>query len=108
MRVPRLDTSHTGGDHAAAMHGEVQKIFDQHHEAMGAAQSSDDRFKSIAHTYRRLESLHPFHDGTSRTNHLLLNKMLTEAGHYPVTLHSPSAPTTSLDDLTRHIGRKSS
>jgi hypothetical protein len=74
----------------------VKRRLDRFNADIGA---SADPLATIAGLYQDLEVLHPFTDGTSRTNHLILNKLLTENGFCPVILNEPSAPSTSSADL---------
>ena len=47
--------------------------------------------------------LHAFVDGTSRTNHLLLNKLLVENGMYPITLKMPNAPCLTVAEWAKVV-----
>jgi hypothetical protein len=102
VEVPALDGK-AGEDHQEAVRAEAAKIFAEHDDAMKEAGDTDAKIAIIAKTYQQLESLHAFNDGTSRTNHLVLNKMLTEIGQRPISIRAPNAPSTPLPQLIKYL-----
>lgn len=88
----------------------VEVIFDRYYDGLGGLKEteSDDERESrilslIGAAYQSLEALHAFKDGTSRTNHLVLNRLLVENGWYPVVLHAPNSPQFSADEWVTEL-----
>ncbi|WP_168203023.1 MULTISPECIES: eCIS core domain-containing protein [unclassified Tardiphaga] len=81
----------------------VQDLLDRYYMAMDVASDSVTRFSAIIALYESLEALHAFKDGTSRTNHLVLNKLLAENGLDPAILNEPNSPTSSHEEFGRHV-----
>jgi len=76
--------------------GETNKILDRYYKKLGKIEpdvegASDRKLHLIAQTHRRLENLHPFIDANTRTNRLILHKMLVENGMSPAILENPLA-----------------
>jgi hypothetical protein len=104
----RAESAREGGRHMVTVpeaspeevQNQVERIFDNYYlaraEIRTKVQKGEDRTNAmvrlIAGVYQQLEVLHAFKDGTSRTNHLVLNKLLVENGMYPVTLIAPNSP----------------
>lgn len=82
----------------------VQGLLDRYYEALGTSDSVT-RFSAIIELYESLEALHAFKDGTSRTNHLVLNKLLAENGLDPAILNEPDSPTSSHAEFGQHVLR---
>lgn len=74
---------------SSTLRSEVQSIFDRHQHRMATLRSKSAKRKLIASTHRKLENLHPFLDANTRTNRLVLHKMMVEAGLSPVILDNP-------------------
>jgi hypothetical protein len=81
----------------------VQGHLDAYYTAREAAQDTDQHVGAITTLYQNLEALHAFKDGTSRTNHLVLNKLLTEVGLHPAVLHEPDSPVHTHDEFKARI-----
>ena len=62
-----------------------------YYNSLEKAKNKREKLVLIASTHRKLENLHPFIDGNSRTNRLILHKMLVENGMSPVILENPLA-----------------
>ncbi|MEH2008607.1 hypothetical protein [Nostoc sp.] len=103
VRVPELSTEQ--------VQSEVEKIFDEYYDEIETSQKdlmSEEEKKTkalelIADTYQKLEVLHAFKDGTSRTNHLILNKLLVENGMTPVILDKPNSPESSKEEWVEKL-----
>lgn len=54
------------------------KIMSKYYNGINKAETSEEKLQIIAQTHLCLEWLHAFNDGNSRTNKLVLNKMLAE------------------------------
>jgi hypothetical protein len=81
----------------------IQQIFDTYHEKMDAInlklqkassegeieQLFQEKIESIAKLYQILEWLHPFTDGSGRTNLVVQAKLLSEQGLNPAILDEP-------------------
>jgi hypothetical protein len=60
-------------------------------ERMGVIKANDtQRIQLIAVLHKKLEYLHPYSDGNTRTNLVILNKVLSEYGFYPVIFSNPN------------------
>jgi hypothetical protein len=81
----------------------VQTRLDTYYEARAGAETARDQFMAVVDLYQSLEALHAFKDGTSRTNHLVLNQLLTELGLHPAILDQPDSPTHSREDWARKV-----
>jgi hypothetical protein len=81
----------------------VQALLDQYYFATALPIDGVARVSAIVSLYQSLEALHAFKDATSRTDHLVLNKLLAENGLEPAVLHEPSSPTSSEEEFGRHI-----
>lgn len=68
---------------------EVHGVLGGHYKAIGEAETEEDKLEVIARTHRQLENLHPFVDYNSRTNRLVLNRLLAEQNLPPTILHNP-------------------
>ncbi|HYO16718.1 MAG TPA: Fic family protein [Thermoanaerobaculia bacterium] len=69
--------------------GEIDSVLGGHYKSIDEAESEDDKMEVIARTHRQLENLHPFVDYNSRTNRLVLNRLLAEQNLPPTILHNP-------------------
>jgi len=58
---------------------------------IGESRMDRAKLRIIATTHKELESLHPYVDYNTRTNRLVLNRLLVEAGLLPTILHDPNA-----------------
>ncbi len=67
----------------------ADKIFSDYYSGLKDKNTEREKLVHIAATHRRLENLHPFRDGNSRTNRLLLHKMLVENRMTPAILGNP-------------------
>lgn len=76
---------------AANVKKAVNKIMTGYYNSLEKAKNKREKLVLIASTHRKLENLHPFIDGNSRTNRLILHKMLVENGMSPVILENPLA-----------------
>lgn len=74
------------------MQKKLDAMFNQYHAAQESARSGTESYNNIIRLYMELDALHPFKDGTARTNHLLLNKLLSEHGIGPTILKEPNSP----------------
>lgn len=86
----------------------VEKIFNEflseYYDDIAKASNNDEKLLAIAKFIRRLEWLHPFCDGNTRTHIALLNKLLTENGFHPVVLDNQNAAIlTTLQGWTAYI-----
>jgi len=68
---------------------EVNRVLEECYELLAASESPDGKLAIIASTHRKLENLHPFLDANTRTNRLILHKLLVENGMTPVILENP-------------------
>jgi hypothetical protein len=69
--------------------GDVQRILDDHYRDIGGTYDPDEKLKIIARTHRDLENLHPYVDYNTRTNRLVLNRLLAEQRQPMTLLHDP-------------------
>jgi len=74
---------------AAQVKDEVNKIMGSYYAQLKRGMSREESLLLIATTHRKLENLHPFIDANTRTNRLILHKMLVENGMSPVILDNP-------------------
>ncbi len=81
----------------------IQKQFDTYYTTLDLSRDSISRLSTIITLYESLEAVHAFEDATSRTNHLVLNKLLTENGLNPAILNEPNSPTSDEDEFGRHV-----
>jgi hypothetical protein len=81
----------------------VQKQLAKYYSALEYSGDSVSRLSAIISLYESLEAMHPFKDATSRTNHLVLNKLLVENGFDPAILNEPNSPTSSSEEFGRHV-----
>ncbi len=70
------------------------KFLNECYQELGKATTPDQKLMAIAKLQQRLEWLHPPCDGSSRTNTLLMNKLLTEHGFHPALLKFPHVSST--------------
>lgn len=68
----------------------AEEIFGEYYASLEKAESREDKLQLIATAHRQLENLHAFMDGTSRTNRIVLHKMLVENGMTPTILEKPT------------------
>ncbi len=87
----------------AGIEATLSQHFRTYHENQASAKSDLDKFHNIIELYQHLEALHAFKDGTSRTNHLVLNKLLSEHGLGPTILHEPNSPMYSKEEFGKHV-----
>jgi hypothetical protein len=76
----------------------VQQLIQTYYREDADATSDLARFMAIIDLYQALEALHPFKDATSRTNHLVLNKLLAEHGFNPAILEKPNSPVHTREE----------
>jgi hypothetical protein len=69
--------------------GFVQRIFDEFEAKMSHADSAEAKLRHIADLYQVLEWLHPFEEGQTRTDGVLLSKELCRHGFHPAILDFP-------------------
>lgn len=81
----------------------VQTRLDTYYAARARGETALDQLMAVVDLYQSLEALHAFKDGTSRTNHLVLNQLLTELGLSPAILDQPDSPTRSREDWARKV-----
>lgn len=72
-----------------ALKAEVNNILGHYYRRIGRQRTQGQKLRLIARTHRRLENLHPFLDANTRTNRLILHKLLVENGMSPVVLENP-------------------
>lgn len=63
----------------------VEKILQAYHKRISDASTPDEKLGIIVETHKALENLHPYIDANTRTNRLVLNKMLAE-NQLPLTM----------------------
>lgn len=68
---------------------EVDRILNDFYSEIAKKKSDAGQLDTIASTHRKLENLHPFLDANTRTNRLILHKLLVEYGMTPVILENP-------------------
>lgn len=68
----------------------AEDIFGNYYASLEKVESHEDKLHLIATAHRQLENLHAFMDGTSRTNRIVLHKMLVENGMTPTILDKPT------------------
>jgi len=71
------------------VHTLVERYFDRFYEEIGAATNDDEKLQAIANLITHMQWLHAPHDGSGRTDLLVLNKLLAEHGFHPVLLKYP-------------------
>lgn len=74
---------------ARALKAEVNNILGHYYRRIGRQRTQREKLRLIARTHRNLENLHPFLDANTRTNRLILHKLLVENGMTPVILDNP-------------------
>lgn len=72
-----------------ALKAEVNNVLGHYYRRIGRQRTREQKLRLIARTHRRLENLHPFLDANTRTNRLILHKLLVEQGMSPVILENP-------------------
>ncbi len=91
---------------AAEVRAEVNKIMNFYYAGLKKAKNRDQALLLVATTHRKLENLHPFIDANSRTNRLILHKMLVENGMSPVILDNPlEVPLKSNAEWAGELGK---
>jgi hypothetical protein len=77
---------------------QVRRVFNWYlhrfYAELERADNPDARLMAIARWHQRVEWLHPFKDGTTRTNVVLMNKFLTDCGFHPAILDCPHVPSS--------------
>jgi hypothetical protein len=68
----------------------TERLLNDYHENIASAKDADQKLKTIAFLHQMLEWFHPFNDGTTRTNLILLEKHLTENGFTPAIFFDPN------------------
>lgn len=76
----------------------VQALFDEYNQLKGTYPGA-----AAVELYEKLELLHPTKDASSRTNHLILNRLLAEYGLSPAILAEPNTPEQSYEQVTDTI-----
>lgn len=69
----------------------VDLLFVQFNKNITSADLPEKKIRCIADLFQTLEWLHPFRDGQTRTDLVLLSKLLCEQGFNPAFLEEPSA-----------------
>lgn len=75
-----------------------QRIDDMFKAFYSEMQTSDQPLKAIARLHKNLEYMHPFKDANTRTNLVVLNKILVEHNFTPVILDDPNMSYTRTVD----------
>jgi hypothetical protein len=83
------------GKGEAASKERIQALFDGFYAAL---RTTDDPLRQIAALHKNLEYMHPFKDANTRTNLVVLNKVLVECGFNPVVLDDPNQSYTQTID----------
>jgi Domain of unknown function (DUF4157)/Fic/DOC family len=71
----------------------ITGLLNAYYAEIDKAESSQDKLAIITHLHKSLENLHPYGDANTRTNRLVLNRMLAEQGlpltmlEYPLDVH---------------------
>ncbi|MFK8022951.1 MAG: Fic family protein [Ilumatobacter sp.] len=73
--------------HEETVRAKLQLLFDQFYEDV---EESPNKLVPIARLHKQLEYLHPFKDANTRTNLVVLNRLLVEFGFSPVILDDPN------------------
>lgn len=68
---------------------EVDRILREHYQAMRFVFDPDEALLAVARTHKALENLHAYVDYNTRTNRLVLNRLLVDASLTPAVLDSP-------------------
>jgi hypothetical protein len=74
---------------------DVEKAFKAFDTEIARAKTSDDKIIAIARLFQIVEWRHPFPDGQTRTDFILLNKLLCQHGFNPAILKYPFASSFS-------------
>jgi len=74
---------------AQQVRAEVNKIMKDYYTTITTAATRQEKLLVVSTIHRRLENLHPFIDANTRTNRLVLHRMLVENGMSPVILDNP-------------------
>jgi hypothetical protein len=88
---------------AEHMQAHVGGLLKEYYAKQQKTEEHSAKFLNIVELYQKLESIHPFKEGTSRTNHLVLNKLLSEHGLGPAILDQPNSPGHSTEDFARVV-----
>ena len=94
---------HYAGKSEAASKARIQALFDGFYAALRV---TDDPLRAISALHKNLEYMHPFVDANTRTNLVVLNKLLVECGYNPVVLDDPNQSyTQTIDEWVALIQR---
>jgi hypothetical protein len=94
---------HYAGKSEAASKARIQALFDGFYTALRV---TDDPLPQISALHKNLEYMHPFIDANTRTNLVVLNKLLVECGYNPVVLDDPNQSyTQTIDEWVALIQR---
>ena len=83
------------GKSEAASKARIQALFDGFYAAL---RTTADPLREIAALHKNLEYMHAFKDANTRTNLVVLNKLLVESGFNPVVLDDPNQSYTQTID----------
>lgn len=93
-----------GGNPQDVYRAHITNLLGAYYERVGAAESPADKLAAIAHLHKSLENLHPYGDANTRTNRLVLNRMLAEQRMAPTMLDQPlDVHHTKAADWVKHI-----
>jgi hypothetical protein len=95
-------------DYKKMQPGQIRQIFNkflnEFYAEVERAATPDAKLTAIAKLQQRLEWLHPVKDGTSRTDTVLMNKLLTDHGFHPAILEYPHVFSSyTLADWKRYL-----
>ncbi len=95
-----------GGNAREVYKGHVNGLLGAYYERVGQAKNTRQKLGAIAHLHKSLENLHPYGDANTRTNRLVLNRMLAEQGLPLTMLDRPlDVHHTKEADWVKHIVR---
>ena len=89
--LPKEQKEQTGMDESSqdVYTSAIQKILDHYEQGKQKAVENGTILDLIVHTHKSLENLHPYVDANTRTNRLVLNRMLAENKLPPTLLNNP-------------------
>jgi hypothetical protein len=83
------------GKSEEASRARIQKLFDDFYATL---RTTGTPLREIARLHKNLEYMHAFKDANTRTNLVVLNKLLVECGYNPVVLDDPNQSYTQTID----------
>ncbi|MDP2710419.1 MAG: Fic family protein [Solirubrobacteraceae bacterium] len=75
----------------AASKARIDRLFEDYYRQL---HETDEPLRAISALHKNLEYLHAFKDANTRTNNIVLNKLLVECGFNPVVLDDPNQSYT--------------